>query len=88
MLNSSSVAQLDNERLRRQLLSLERKTGRGRDVIDHPRGLQDDLANAVGGALINAKLSPAATSVPGFPWRRASKSPTICSRSPTRSLSS
>jgi hypothetical protein len=35
---------------------LERRTGRGtgRDVIDHPRALHDDLANAVAGALVLA----------------------------------
>src|SRR5262245_9993249 len=37
MLNSRTVALLNNDRLQRQLLSLERRAGRsGKDVIDHP----------------------------------------------------
>ena len=57
-LNSGTVALLTNDRLRRQLLSLERRTGRGRDIIDHPRNQHDDIANAVAGALVLAKLEP------------------------------
>jgi hypothetical protein len=44
------VVLLDNDRLQRQLLSLERRTRAGRDAIDHPRGAHDDLANAVAAA--------------------------------------
>jgi hypothetical protein len=45
----------DDSRLVSQLLSLERRTGAsGKDAIDHPRGLLDDLANAVAGALVLA----------------------------------
>jgi streptomycin 6-kinase len=66
MLNSGTVALLTNDRLRRQLLSLERRTGRGRDIIDHPRNGHDDVANAVAGALVLAKLEPGSTPIPGF----------------------
>jgi hypothetical protein len=66
MLNSGAVALLTNDRLRRQLLSLERRTGRGRDVIDHPRNQHDDVANAVAGALVLAKLEPGSVPIPGF----------------------
>ena len=47
------VRLLDNPRLVNQLINLERKTGRGtgKDVIDHPRGEHDDLANACAGVL-------------------------------------
>ena len=56
MLNSRTVALLDNETLRRQLNGLERRRGRtGRDVIDHPRGGHDDLINAAAGALVLAQ---------------------------------
>ena len=55
-LNSRKVDLLDNSRLITQLCSLERHVGRGtgRDVIDHPRGMHDDVANAVAGALVLA----------------------------------
>jgi hypothetical protein len=55
-LNSKSVALLDNPRLVAQICNLERKTSRGgRDVIQHPPGQHDDLANAVAGALLLAR---------------------------------
>ena len=59
LLNSCTAALLTNDRLERQLLSLERRTSRGgRDAIDHPRGGRDDLANAVAGALVLAGKAP------------------------------
>jgi hypothetical protein len=58
MLNSRTVALLDNQVLRRQLVALERKTRvGGKDVVDHPRGGHDDVANAVAGALVYAGQS-------------------------------
>lgn len=43
----------DNEILKNQLLSLERKTRQGgQDSIEHPRGLHDDLANSVAGCAV------------------------------------
>jgi hypothetical protein len=66
MLNSRTVALLDNERLVHQLNGLERRRGRtGRDTIDHPKGGHDDLINAAAGALVLAQ-DGSATSVPGF----------------------
>jgi hypothetical protein len=59
LINSRACALLDDQVLRRQLTSLERKTrmgGRG-DVIDHVRGGRDDVANAVAGALVFAGQS-------------------------------
>ena len=52
---------LDNRRLHAQLLSLERRTGRGtgRDVIDHAPNCHDDLANAACGALLGCVAGPA-----------------------------
>lgn len=52
LINSRAVDLLDNERLVRQLVNLERRVGRstGRDIIDHPPGHHDDVANAVAGA--------------------------------------
>ncbi len=42
-----------SEKLKNQLLSLERRTGMmGKDVVDHPRGLKDDIANAVCGCAV------------------------------------
>jgi hypothetical protein len=57
LLNAGKARLLDNPRLVQQLCSLERRTGRGtgRDSIDHPPGLHDDVANAVCGALVFAQ---------------------------------
>jgi hypothetical protein len=59
LLNSGVVELLDNERLRNQLVSLERRTARGgRDSIDHPPGGHDDVANAVAGVVVLAATAP------------------------------
>jgi len=55
LINSCSVALLDNERLMLQLVSLERKTSSLRDRVDHPIGMHDDLANACAGAVVMAQ---------------------------------
>lgn len=60
LLNNSRYCELlDNQRLVVQLLSLERRTGRGtgRDSIDHPPNAYDDIANAVAGALTLPSLN-------------------------------
>ena len=55
MMNSRTVALLDNDRLERQLVALERRVVRGgRDSIDHPPGAHDDLANVAAGACLTA----------------------------------
>jgi len=47
---SGEIELLDDETLINQLASLERRTrSGGKDVIDHPRGGHDDVANAVAG---------------------------------------
>lgn len=52
MLNSGRVRLLDNERLKRQLVALERRTSRGsKDSIDHRIGGRDDVCNAAAGSL-------------------------------------
>ena len=41
---------LDNPRLVKQLVALERRTARGgKDSVDHPPGAHDDMANVVAG---------------------------------------
>jgi hypothetical protein len=56
--NSGRVSLLDNDRLRNQLLGLERNTSRaGRDLISHPLGSFDDLATSAAGAIVNAKTA-------------------------------
>jgi hypothetical protein len=57
MLNSGTVVLPRNDRLVHQLTSLERTVtrGSGRDVIDHPRDMHDDLANVVAGAATVAR---------------------------------
>jgi hypothetical protein len=81
LLNSGKIRLLDHPRLVNQLCSLERRTtrGYGKDVVDHPLGLHDDLANAACGALVTAQskkpmyIHPdvlAASAYPVFnPWR-------------------
>ena len=47
------VQLLDSERLRIQLQQLERRTrAGGKDTVNHPEGLHDDLANAAAGAVV------------------------------------
>lgn len=58
-LNSRRVELLDHERLRQQLVGLERRTGRsGKDSVDHGLSGHDDLINASAGALVLAAASP------------------------------
>jgi hypothetical protein len=53
ILNSRRCQLLDIKRLISQFHSLERRTARGgRDSIDHPPGLHDDIANSVAGSLV------------------------------------
>jgi hypothetical protein len=54
LLNSGRVDLLDHTRCVAQFCQLERRAGRGRDVIDHPPGGHDDVCNAVAGALVLA----------------------------------
>jgi hypothetical protein len=55
LLNSGRVELVEHERLKLQLQSLERRTGAmGKDKVDHPPGLHDDLANSVAGAVVLA----------------------------------
>jgi len=51
VLTSGRVLLLDNARMVSQFVNLERRTGAGRDRVDHPPGAHDDLANAVAGAV-------------------------------------
>jgi hypothetical protein len=57
LVNARRVRIPGHNRLRTQILSLERRASRtGRDVVDHPPGLSshDDVANSVAGALVLA----------------------------------
>jgi hypothetical protein len=55
MMAQGAVELLDNQRLANQLRSLERRTrSGGRDLVDHPPGLHDDVANAAAGACVMA----------------------------------
>lgn len=52
MMNSHRVRMVDNAKLRKQFIDLERRTTRGgKDTIDHPANGHDDLANAVAGVI-------------------------------------
>ena len=52
--NARRIELLDHSRLRQQLLGLERKTSRLKEIIDHVRGAHDDLANSACLALVSA----------------------------------
>ena len=57
LLNSEQTELLDLEKMRIQLLSLERKTSRGgKDSIDHPPGGHDDVINSGAGALVECHV--------------------------------
>ena len=65
LINSGKVSLLDNQKLQRELLGLERKTARSRrDSIDHGSRGHDDCANAVAGVLTSlVEVSDIAISV-------------------------
>ena len=72
ILNSNNAELFELPRMFSQFLGLERRTARGgRDSIDHSPGGHDDIANAVGGALVLAYSNPSgprvhAIGVPSF----------------------
>lgn len=52
LINSRAVDLLDHPKMVSQIANLDRRVGRsGRDIIDHPPGLHDDIANAVAGVV-------------------------------------
>jgi hypothetical protein len=50
-INSRRCDLLDNQRTVSQLCALERSCGRNRDAVDHRRGVHDDMANCIAGAI-------------------------------------
>lgn len=61
LLTDKQARLIDSARLRAQLTSLERRTSASGDIIDHPPGGHDDVANAAAGVLCRAgrlKLRP------------------------------
>lgn len=61
------VRLLENETLKNQLLCLERKTRQGGcDSVEHPRGLFDDLVNAVAGCAVNLVTSQTQSLTPEY----------------------
>lgn len=53
LVTGQRIELLDQPRLTRQLLSLERRTSRGgKDVVDHPPKRTDDVANVAAGVLV------------------------------------
>lgn len=64
-LNSGTVELLDDEMCFDELKSLQRRlTSTGREIIDHPQGLHDDLANSAAGALLEATTAGQFMSAP------------------------
>lgn len=79
LINSGRVELLEHSRLNTQLVALERRTSRtGKDLISHPPGGHDDLANAVCGVLVLA----AAGQGLGFSAEFAAELRTLTARSP------
>ena len=59
LINSGACDLLDSDKMKAQLVSLERRIARGgKDSIDHPPGGHDDIANAAAGVLVACLLSP------------------------------
>jgi hypothetical protein len=52
LFSTGAVQLLDNRQLLNELRQLERRTGAGRDRVDHPPRSTDDLANVACGALL------------------------------------
>lgn len=46
------VELLDHKEQKVELLQLERRTGKGQDSVDHPRGLHDDISNSCAGSCV------------------------------------
>jgi hypothetical protein len=64
-LGSAELELPDNDLLVDQLAALERRPrSGGRDVVDHPPGGRDDLANAVAGACAEAFSTIAVGPIP------------------------
>lgn len=67
--NSGLVDLIEAPHLENQMIALERRTSRaGRDIVDHPPGGHDDVANAVAGAVhlaIGKRPAVTATSLVG-----------------------
>ena len=55
LINTQTVSLLDDPETMAQFRSLERRRGRVKDVVDHPRGQKDDRCNAVSGSTILCK---------------------------------
>ncbi|GGD42139.1 hypothetical protein [Sinisalibacter lacisalsi] len=67
--NSGRIELPPDQKLARQLQALERRTGRsGRDMIDHPPGRHDDLANAVAGLVTVAQARRNTVTVAPLPF--------------------
>jgi hypothetical protein len=49
---SGGVVLLDNEKMQKQFVGLERKPGRNTDSVDHEQSGHDDCSNAVAGAVL------------------------------------
>jgi hypothetical protein len=76
LVNSGGVDLLDHNKMMQQFVALERRTLRGgKDTVDHPRGVHDDLANAVAGAVTIAAKQAAGWKLERF--RKFPQSPII-----------
>jgi hypothetical protein len=61
---SAQTQLLDDARISTQLTGLERRCGRGKDIVDHRAGSHDDCSNVIAGALVLA----AANAGGGWGW--------------------
>lgn len=59
IINSNQAIMLDHDRMVYQFCSLERRTARGgKDSIDHPPRMHDDISDACAGAIVLANTRP------------------------------
>jgi len=62
LISINAVKLLDNERMKNQFLSLERKTrSGGNDIVEKVAGMHDDIANSVAGVCVSVYKNIAAT---------------------------
>jgi len=52
------VELLDHKQQTSEFRQLERRTGKGKDMTDHPKGLHDDAANAAAGSIVALTRKP------------------------------
>ena len=74
LINSHRCELLDHPCLISQLCSLERRTGRGKDSVDHGPGGHDDVVNAAAGVLVQFEVPAWELAPLDKDWRKTDRS--------------